>query len=111
EAERRAATDAQPLLQQAADVRKDHVRSRRADEHEIDVGGLDPGAFDRGNRRAIGEIAGRLVLADDVAALDARARAYPFVGRVDHLLEVEVGQDLFGEIRPGADYARIHSCG
>ena len=63
----------------------------------------------RGERGAIREIAGRLVVCGNVPLLDSGPRADPFVGGLDHLLEVEVRQDLVRQVASGADYARIHS--
>ena len=46
---------------------------------------------------------GGLIGRDNVAFLHARALGYPLVRSIDHLLEVGIGQDAFGDMGPGAD--------
>ena len=48
-------------------------------------------------------VAREFVLRRDPALFDAGARGDPFVGRVDHLREIGVGQDFFRRVAAGAD--------
>ena len=108
ETERRRTADPELLLHEASHVREDQIRRRGADEHEVDVGGREPGVLDRREPRFVREVARRFVVGRDVPVLDAGPRANPFVGGIDHLLEIEVGQNLLRQILAGADDARIH---
>ena len=103
QAERRAAVDAESLLQQRADVGKHEIRRRRADADQIHVLGADAGVGHRAAGGMFGEIAGRLTVGRDMALLDAGTGAYPLVGGLDDSLEIRVGQDFFRQVaaRPG----------
>ena len=69
--------------------------------------GARPGGLERAARGVLGQVDGGLAVGGHVAALDAGAAADPLVGRVDDLLEVEVGDDLLRQVRAGAGDARI----
>jgi hypothetical protein len=111
ETERRsAAGNPELLLHETADIRKNQIRCGRADEHEVDVFGVEARILERDRRGAIGKIARCLIVGRDVSPLDSRARANPFVARVDQLIQSEIGNDTDGQVLAGAGYARIHSC-
>src|SRR5690606_28364403 len=55
---------------------------------------------------AVREVGGELVLTGDVTTLDAGAAGDPLVGRVHHPLEVLVGDDVRGRVRPERGDAR-----
>src|SRR5262249_32026417 len=59
-------------------------------------------------RGADGQVGRRLAVVGDVALADAAALDDPLVVRVDHLLEVGVGQDPLGRVRadPGDPRSR-----
>ena len=81
-------------LHQARGARKQHVGRDRADDDHVDVVRRQPGLLDRLLRRFGREIARRDARIDDVALLDAGALQDPFVGGLDHLLEIRIGQQL-----------------
>ena len=70
--------------------------------------GSTSGRIERAPRGVLRQIDGGLALGRDVPALDARAIADPFVGRVHHLLEIGVGEDSGGQMGARADDSRIH---
>jgi hypothetical protein len=81
---------------------KGHVRRRRRHDDQVDVrrrlagvGQGLPGGLDR-------QVAGRLIVARLVALPDAGAFLDPFVGRVDDLGQVGVGDDLLRQVRADA---------
>ncbi|CEE61807.1 hypothetical protein XAC2852_230020 [Xanthomonas citri pv. citri] len=95
----RTATDVtQSGLQQTGGRRKDQVRGGGADDDQIDLIGGHTGRFHRPQRGEIRQIAGGLVVGDDVTFTDASAREDPFIAGVDNLRHVVVGQHLFGQI-------------
>ena len=73
--------------------------------------GARPALLERRERGSIREVARRLVVRRDVSLLDAGAGTDPLIGSLDHLLEIEVREDLGRQVFAGADYAGIHSCG
>jgi hypothetical protein len=79
ETEGRHGRNSELFLQQAGDVRENEIGRRRSDEHEIDLGRLQPGVIDRRARGVLFEIALRFVLRRDVAPLDARAGPDPLI--------------------------------
>jgi hypothetical protein len=108
EAERGTAADAELLLDETGDVRKDQIRCRGAYEDQIDIGRRNPRVF-HGDEASLGcEIARRFVVGGNVATLDARPTANPLVGRLDHLFEIRIGEDLLRQVLTGADNARVH---
>ncbi len=94
--ERRAAASAEARLQQHAAVGKHQVRRGGAEHDEIDFSRRDARGLDSAARGDLGEVDGSLALGRDVPPLDAGAGTDPLVGGVHHLLEIEVGHDLFG---------------
>ena len=58
--------------------------------------GVSPALLDRLERRFLAEVRRRDARIDDVALADAGPLQDPLVGRVDHLLEVGVGQQRGG---------------
>ena len=81
------------VLQQARGARKHHVRRDRADDDEADVVGRRARRCAIAlERRFLAEIGRRHARIDDVPLADAGALQDPLVGRLDHLLEVGVGQ-------------------
>ncbi len=92
----RAAPNAEPFLQQATNVRKYDIRRGRAHNDKVDITRLHVGRVERLPRCLLCEIRRRLAIGRDMAALDTRARANPLIGRVDHLLQIVVGQHPFG---------------
>ena len=86
-------------LHQARGAREQHVRRHRADDDHVDVVGRQAGALDRFARRHRRQIARRHAGIDDVALADAGALQDPFVGGLDHLLEVGIGEQLRRHVR------------
>ena len=73
----------------------------------VDVLGRDPGGIQRAARRVLRQIDRGLAVGSHVTPLDTGARTNPFVAGLDHLLEVEIGEDFLGQVRAGAGDARV----
>ena len=71
----------------AGRAREDHVRGRRADDDEVDVGRREPRVRDGLHRGFLAQVGCRHALVDDVPRMDARALEDPLVGGVDHLAQ------------------------
>ena len=102
------------LLDQGRRRRHPVVGGERREQDEVDLVGLDAGRPDRAHRGDGGHRGRRLVGRGDPALADPRPRHDPFVGGVDHPLEVVVGQDLRrGVAAPAGDMGgpdrRAHS--
>ena len=80
-------------LHQARGAREQHVRRHRADDDHVDVVRRQARLRDRLPRRHRRQVARRHAGIDDVALANAGALHDPLVGRLDHLLEVGVGED------------------
>src|SRR5690606_2048067 len=97
---------------QAGGGREDEIGRGRADDDQLDLGGFDTRGFQRAHGGMEGQVPGGLALGGDVALADAGARRDPFVGRVDELREVVVGQDLGRQVAAGPCNARVGArCG
>ena len=94
------------VLHQARRARKQHVGRRRPDDDEVDVGRLEPGALDRLPRGLSRQIRRRDARVDDVTLADAGALQDPFVARLDHLLEIGVGEHAWRNVGGKAGDAR-----
>jgi hypothetical protein len=92
---------ADAVLHEARRAWKQRVGRRRSDDDEVDVGGRQACAFDRGQRCFDGQVRRRDARIDDVAFADAGALQDPLVARLDQLLEIGVGEhprrDVGGE--------------
>ena len=102
-----AAVRADAMLHQAGGARKNDVRRGRADDQQVDVAGLHACGFHRTLGRLHREIAGGLPFLGDMALADAGALADPFVGSVDDLFQIGVGDDVVRQVTAGAHDARI----
>jgi hypothetical protein len=80
------------VLHQTRGAREQHVGRRRADDDEVDVARRESRAGDRLARRLDREIGRRHARVDDVALADAGPLQDPLVARVDHALEIRVGE-------------------
>ena len=105
---RAGAPATEPVLDDVAGGREDHVRAGRADGDEFHVFRQEVRALERLLRRADGEVRRRLVLVGDAALADAGPLDDPRVVGLDHLLEIGVGQDPLGRVRadPGDSRSR-----
>jgi hypothetical protein len=90
------------VLQQTGGGRKNQVGRCRADNDEFDLANVDPGGIEGRAGRALGEVGRGLAFRGDMALADAGAAVDPFVGCVDELFQVRVGQDLLRQITAGA---------
>ena len=106
--ERGPSATAQTLLQQHSAVGKHQVRGRGAEGDEINVGGCDAGGIQRAARGFLAEVDRRLPVGGDVSAFDSGAGANPLIGGINHLLQVEVGDDFFGQVGASAGDTRIN---
>ena len=111
---RRRARVADGLLDQRR--RRGHpvVGRQGGEEDEVDLVGVDAGRPDRPQRGDRRHRRGRLVGGRDASLADPRPRHDPLVGRVDHLLEVVVGEDLRRRVAApaghmGMTHGRAHS--
>ena len=80
-----------------------HVAGDRADDDHVEIGGGEPGGFERRLAAAGRHVARDLAVGGDATLANARALGDPRVGRVDHPFEVGVGQHLGGRVVPGAE--------
>ena len=64
---------------------------------------IDPAQFQRLLRGLRAHVGGEFVLRRDAPLADAGARADPLVARIDHLLQLGVGQHAAGQIGAGGD--------
>jgi hypothetical protein len=90
------------MLQQTGGGRENEVGRGRADDDEFDLADVDASGIEGRARSALGEVGRGLAFRGDVALADAGAGVDPFVGRVDELLQLRVGQDLLRQIAAGA---------
>ena len=88
------------LLDQRRGRRHPVVRGERRQQDDVDVVGLQPGHCDGLLPRHGRHRCSRLVGRRDTSLADPGPGADPFVGRVDHLLEVGVGQDAGRGVAP-----------
>ncbi len=80
------------FLDEAGGAWKEHVRRHGADDNEADVVRREPGLGDRLDGGFGPEIRSRDAVLDDVALADAGPLQDPVVARVDHLLQIGVGE-------------------
>jgi hypothetical protein len=90
------------VLQQTGRGREDEVGRRRADDDEFDLADVDASGVEGRAGRALSKVGRGLAFRGDMALADAGAAVDPFVGRVDELFQVRVGQDLLRQIAAGA---------
>ena len=94
----RVRRDAELVLDDAGGGRQGQVGRAGGDDEQVDVGGADLGVGERRAGRLDGEVGAGLVRRGDAAFPDARAAEDPFIGGVDDLGEVFVGEHLGGRI-------------
>src|SRR5262249_24989224 len=84
-------------------------RGGRAD-HQVDVDGVNAGAYERLMGGGNAEVGGELTLFGDVALLDPRPLADPSVTGDAHVRKIVIGHDALGQV--GADTAnhRANEC-
>src|SRR5205814_3703140 len=80
-----------------------HVARGRADHDQIDLLRLSARPVQRLLRGSESEVRRGLRLVDDVPFVDSGALDDPLVGRVDHLLEILVGEDPLRRVGADAD--------
>src|SRR2546426_545898 len=97
---------AEPVLDDVPDGREEHVGRRRAYRDELDVLGDEVRALQCLLVGLEGQVRGGLALVGDPALPDSAALEDPLVAGLHHLLEVGVGQDPLGRVRPDADDPR-----
>src|SRR3970040_1841593 len=74
------------------------VEKAETNREQVDVVGIEAGRPEGPEGGARGHRCGRLVGVRDAALADPRPGHDPLVVRVDHLLEVGVGEDLVGDV-------------
>ena len=97
---------ADSLLYETRRAWKQHVRSGRADDDEVDVVGRQRGALNRFPGRLNGKIRCGHARIDDMPLADTGALEDPFIAGVDHALEVGVGEHARRHIRGQARDSR-----
>ena len=80
------------VLDEAGGAREEHVGRHRADDDHADIVGLQAGFLDGLERRLLAEVRRRHARIDEVPLADAGALQDPFVGRLDELFEIGIGQ-------------------
>ncbi len=100
--ERGDARDAELRAENARGRRKDVVRRDGRDDDAVEVLRFEARRCERVARRVHGDLARRLVGGGDVPLLHPGARGDPLVRRVEHALEVGVGEDPLGHVVPDA---------
>ena len=68
-------------------------------------GGRDAGGLDGATRRDLGHVDRGLTVSGDVAPFDSRASPDPLIGGIHGLLEIEIRDDLFRQVRTRAGNA------
>ena len=99
-----AIVDAERRLDLGRGRREGLVGGRGGEHDQVDVARVDAGMLERAARRLGRKGRGRLAFAGDIAAADAGPLDDPFVGRVDGLRELLVGDPALGQRaarRPG----------
>ena len=95
------------FLNNRGDVRENQVRTRRANNNQVDVFSRDAGILDGILRSFHAQIGCQLVLCRYVTPFDARTGADPFVACVYDLLQVRIRHDAFRQIASCACDFRI----
>ena len=80
--------------------RKGFIGGRRPEDDNVDFRASDAGPRKRLHGRVGGEIRRHLTVRGDVALADSGPLDNPFIGSLDDLGEIVVGQNLFGKVRP-----------
>jgi hypothetical protein len=99
------------VLNQASRAREHHVGGDGADHDDADVVGRETRPRDGRDRGFPAEIRRRDPRPRDVALANADALHDPLVGRVEHLLEIGIGQDSRRHVRRQRDNRRRSSAG
>ena len=86
------ATRAELVLDEARRAREEHVGRDRTHDDDADVVGRQPRVRDRLARRLGAQIRRRDARIHDVPLADPRPLQDPLIGRVDHLLQIAVGE-------------------
>src|SRR5207244_12543413 len=105
---------AEPVLDDVAGAREEHVRGGGPHDDEVDVLGHEVGALERLVGGPDGEIGRGLALVDDPPLADAAALNDPLVAGLDHPLEIGVAQHALRSVRahpddPGTGHSRYPS--
>ena len=96
--ERRTASNTQALLDQAGGRRKDDVGRGGADDDQVDFSGIDTCSLKRAQRGLVAKITGGFAFGGDMTLADAGAAVDPFVGGIDDLGQIIVGQHFFRQV-------------
>jgi len=103
---RTVAARAQLVLHERRGRRQWHVGGDRGDDDQIEIRRAQARGLERARRRLGRHVAGRLTLRRHVTLTNARALGDPGVRGLDDLLELEVGEDAFGDVVSRAQNAR-----
>src|SRR5262249_20593244 len=94
--------DAEPRLHGDGAGRKRVVGRRGRHHDQVDRGRLDMRGRERRPRRLDGELGRRLTRRSDAPLADAGALGDPFVGGLDPLGEIRVGEHVLGQVTANA---------
>ena len=86
------------MLHQRRDVGKNKIRRCRTDHHHIDIGYIDAGIVDRDFCGLDTHVRCGLIRGAAMTSFNTGTGLDPLRRRIDHLLEIGIGQDFFRQV-------------